>query len=369
MKHLNLPGLLLRFFVVWVYFLGFMVHGTKIKYEDPVLVKNPKPTHIENTYIELVKVHIISPEINDEHFMGRPIELVVDSQGNLIVYDNIVNKIFIFDKNFKFLRSILKTGQGPGEIHKGRSGIHIYLSSNDKLYISDRFNRKIIIFTSSGDYIKDIKLPLFQLKETYPVVDLENKYYFLASSSSSNSGLINVLDKEFTKLYSLVDRKEMLRIIVDKPVDKYHTLSYPSTDTVRYDIIDNNGLIAFLSQSSTAFVYKRDKLVKRFDIHPKRAIEIYRKRVERLKKKVGDAYSQMFWQFFVDKDNERFFYTGTINDDENNRLLYQFDLEGSLAAVYRTSIEGVHFLTKRHHHYYAVNFTDDHIYIFKESKK
>jgi hypothetical protein len=367
MKHINLRRLLLKFFILGVYLFGFMVLGVKIEYEDPVLIKDPKPTHVESTYIDLVKVHVISPDIDDNHFMGRPIEMAVDSKGNLIVYDNIVNKTFIFDKDFKFLRSVLSTGQGPGEIRKGISGKHMYLSSDDKIYISDRDNRKMVVLTSSGDYVKDIRLPLFQRKETYPVVDRDNNYYFLAPSSYSDGNLINVLDKEFVKLYSLVDSKEMKRFVVMLPSDGVKYAMVPTSTTVRYDLISNNGLIVYLVQSSTALVYRGDKLVKRFDIHPKLAIELHRRSVKRLKEKIENAYSTIFWNVFVDKDTGGSFYLGSPGDGDN-KLLYQFDLNGTLMAVYRTPVKMVNFLAKRHHYFYAVNYNDDHIYVFKEKK-
>ena len=363
MKHSKPSKFSLILVGLAVYFLCFMLQGWLFA-EDTVFIKDPKPTHVEKNYIDLVKVHTISPDIDDKNFMGRPMELVVDSKGKIFVYDNIVNRLFIFDKNFKFLRRILNIGEGPGEIKKGRSGKHIYMAPDDRLYVSDFFSRKMILFANNGDYIKDIKMPLFQVKETYPVVDQKNNYYFLQTSGNS---LIDVLNSNFEKMYSLIDRKEMLRFIVMKPDDDIKYFSLPGTRSVRYDILSNDGLIVYLTQPSTAFIFEKDKLVKRFDIHPKTAIELYKKRLDiLLKTHKKNTYSWLFNYLFLDKDDEKFFYTGTIYDEEKGCILYKFDLPGNLVAVYRTPIKGIIFQAKRHDYIYAINMVDSHVYIIKK---
>ena len=65
---------------------------------------------------------------------------------------NLVGRISVFDKNGKFLRTIGKTGTGPGEF---RTPHAIEFDSRGRLIVADRHNHRIQILTTEGKFIAE----------------------------------------------------------------------------------------------------------------------------------------------------------------------------------------------------------------------
>jgi DNA-binding beta-propeller fold protein YncE len=67
---------------------------------------------------------------------------------------NLVGRISVFDRNGKFLRTIGKTGTGPGEF---RTPHMIKLDSQGRLIVADRHNHRIQILTKDGTYVGEYR--------------------------------------------------------------------------------------------------------------------------------------------------------------------------------------------------------------------
>ena len=63
---------------------------------------------------------------------------------------NLVGRISVFDKNGKFLRTIGKTGTGPGEF---RTPHALEFDSQGRLIVADRHNHRIQILTKDGKFV------------------------------------------------------------------------------------------------------------------------------------------------------------------------------------------------------------------------
>ena len=82
-----------------------------------------------------------------------------DSKNNLYVLDGRDQNIKIFDEKGNFVRAIGKKGQGPGEMMRPRS---LELNERNELIVFDLGNRRIIVYSTSGDIVKELstaKLP------------------------------------------------------------------------------------------------------------------------------------------------------------------------------------------------------------------
>ena len=99
----------------------------------------------------------------DEEFVGEfskygdddgeliwPAGIALDSQENVYVTDEWLNRVSIFDKDGNFLRVWGVTGDGDGEFNRP-SGIAI--DRDDNLYISDSLNHRIQRFTRDGKFL------------------------------------------------------------------------------------------------------------------------------------------------------------------------------------------------------------------------
>jgi hypothetical protein len=101
--------------------------------------------------------------------------MAVDKQGDIYVVDDGNTRIQVFDKEGKYLRTIGRRGQGPGEF---RSPQNVFVNNqNGEIYVPDF--RSIKVFASNGDYLRTIPL------ESY------NRSYCI----SSGGAIIGEVDK------------------------------------------------------------------------------------------------------------------------------------------------------------------------------
>ena len=76
--------------------------------------------------------------------------IAIDSQSNIYVSDEYLNRISIFDSSGKFLKKWGTPGNDIGELN-GPSGMAF--DANEDLYIVDHKNNRIQKFSRNGDYI------------------------------------------------------------------------------------------------------------------------------------------------------------------------------------------------------------------------
>ena len=82
--------------------------------------------------------------------MTWPVAIVLDSEENLYITDEWLNKMSIFDKDGNFLRSWGITGDGDGEFD-GPAGIA--MDQQENVYIVDSRNHRIQKLTKDGKYL------------------------------------------------------------------------------------------------------------------------------------------------------------------------------------------------------------------------
>jgi hypothetical protein len=93
-------------------------------------------------------------DVEDENYaFYRPYDISLDSSGNMYIVDNANCRIQKFNSEGKYLTTMGRPGQGPGEF---QSPISIDIDSKDFLYIADTPQRKIHILTPDGKEHKTI---------------------------------------------------------------------------------------------------------------------------------------------------------------------------------------------------------------------
>ena len=78
---------------------------------------------------------------------------VAESHSN-VEDPNLVGRISVFDRNGKFLRTIGKTGTGPGEF---RTPHMIKFDSQGRLIVADRHNHRIQILMKDGTFVREYR--------------------------------------------------------------------------------------------------------------------------------------------------------------------------------------------------------------------
>jgi DNA-binding beta-propeller fold protein YncE len=98
---------------------------------------------------------------NPPDALTDPTDVVTDpANGDVYVAEshtdvtdpNLVGRISVFDRNGKFLRTIGKTGTGPGEF---RTPHAIEFDSRGRLVVADRHNHRIQVLTKQGAFVRE----------------------------------------------------------------------------------------------------------------------------------------------------------------------------------------------------------------------
>lgn len=80
-----------------------------------------------------------------------PAGIALDSQGNVYISDEWLNRVSVFSKDGDFLESWGSPGSEPGQVNKP-SGLAF--DSQDDLYLVDSWNHRVQKFTREGQYIE-----------------------------------------------------------------------------------------------------------------------------------------------------------------------------------------------------------------------
>jgi len=91
----------------------------------------------------------------------EPTDVVTDRNGDIYVAEshtdvadpNLIGRISVFDKTGKLLRTMGKTGTGPGEF---RTPHALEFNSKGELVVADRHNHRIQILTKDGKFIREL---------------------------------------------------------------------------------------------------------------------------------------------------------------------------------------------------------------------
>jgi hypothetical protein len=147
---------------VWLFGLSVLLifglaEGQKIKTVDGVTVvsnsKKPNPLKGQSGKIALTEELSIGGGNNADEAFSQVTAFVVDGEGTIFALDFKDQKIKAFDRTGKYLRSIGKPGQGPGELGMA-SGVQ--LAGDHTLVVEDAANRRLALFKPTGEFIKNI---------------------------------------------------------------------------------------------------------------------------------------------------------------------------------------------------------------------
>jgi len=126
-----------------------------IEEEDGVkVIKNPnEPLYGEITF-DLEEDLTIGNEENENYAFYSILKVNIDSKENVYGLDMRNCRIQKFDKNGKYLQTIGRKGQGPGEFERPSS---LYLDSENNIYVEDS-GQKVHIFNKEGEFKNAITL-------------------------------------------------------------------------------------------------------------------------------------------------------------------------------------------------------------------
>jgi hypothetical protein len=171
------------------------------KSEDVVVVSNPKTPAHQMRIVFKEELTIGEVEGEENYMFGSGISFNTDDAGNFYVADSDSHRIQKYDPEGKYLLTIGREGQGPGEFR--------WLSiprfdTDNNIYITDWPNRRISFFDKNGQYLRQIRM-----QERYQNIYINSKGLIIAYKwQMAREG--NVQKQTF--LYGLFDDKFNLAV-------------------------------------------------------------------------------------------------------------------------------------------------------------
>jgi len=127
---------------------------------DVEVISNPKhPVPKDGSRKKLVfeeDLSIGAVEGDENYMFGELICFNTDEEGNFYVSDLEALRIQKYDPEGKFLLTMGRKGQGPGEF---QSLSVVRFDQDGNLYVGDITSKKVIFFSKEGEFLKEIKMP------------------------------------------------------------------------------------------------------------------------------------------------------------------------------------------------------------------
>lgn len=204
--------------------------------------------------LELKKLFTISGENEGDSLasFNRPLSLTSDKDGNIYILDINSMSLKKFDKDGKFVTSIGRRGQGPGELFHPS----FVMLLEDTLMIMSQGQKKVSRFTTEGDFIDDKRMEMdVQLPKTYDNKNIisytvifnqnetEPKIKFSLSLLDKNLKVTNAFEKRDIDIQEFVQGKVSISdlLIPFTPGENKVFLSENDDNQYKVNVYDMDG--------------------------------------------------------------------------------------------------------------------------------
>ena len=295
----------------------------KIEKENGItIVENPKePMHGEDAFILEEELSIGVADGAEEYMFLDAREVAVDNRERIFVSDRRGIYIKVFDKFGKYITTIGRQGQGPGEF--GRV-TNIQITARNELMVHDRSTRRLSFFSLDGEYLRTE-----QLKEIQAL---------RVKVNSKGNYFVRTLDFDSATFSSATELKMYgsdLAFISIIAKDKYWSQKAPLQPSMTSKFLSSDSIICGFRESyEFQFLDSEGKIVRKVsrDYNP---IEISEE--EKTKRKLPNSselpkYFPAFQDFSIDEEGRIYVQLFERQMDGDKFYYDVFDPEGRYIA-------------------------------------
>ena len=117
-----------------------------------------------------------------ESFLAGPRQVRTDSKGNIYVWDGMRADVLVFDARGRYIVTIGKRGEGPGEI---RDIVGIHVDNKDRLIVADRISQRFTIYSDLGKGFETKVFAEEQFIHPSPILSLGDSFLLRYSRQAS----------------------------------------------------------------------------------------------------------------------------------------------------------------------------------------
>ena len=130
--------------------------GTVVKEGEVTVVRNPKEPLYKTPVLEFKEdLSLGGPEAQGDYAFGQIRTFIVDDAGSIYVLDQQASHVKVFDKAGKYLRTIGRQGQGPGELENPMTLSFNRTSGELAVHQS---SRRMSYFKTDGTFLRHLSL-------------------------------------------------------------------------------------------------------------------------------------------------------------------------------------------------------------------
>lgn len=164
----------------------------------------------ELSVLSLPSYEAIALETTDNSLI-KHINRLYCYQDTLFVFDRAMKRINLFNRNGKYIRTLSHVGQGPGEYVQIQD--FCLDAKNKRIILSCDVPHKLLYYSFSGDFLKEVSLPLYYTE----IICNETHLYGLVEEEEGNR--IEILDLDGNQ----IDQIEIpaISLKIDTPTHKH----------------------------------------------------------------------------------------------------------------------------------------------------
>jgi len=148
--------------------------GKVVKEGSVTVVRNPSDPLYKSPVFELKEeLSLGGPNAQGQDVFNRIGEFVVDDAGNFYISDRMEYHVKVFDRSGRYLRTIGRRGQGPGEFD-GMGSLSIVRTTGE-LAVQNVRKRCLSFFKADGTYLRD--LPFEERIISFAYLDSKGNIY------------------------------------------------------------------------------------------------------------------------------------------------------------------------------------------------